>query len=352
MAENTAIEWTDHTFNPWVGCTRISPACDNCYAADWARRAGKPGLWEPGAERQRTSAENWRKPLKWNRDSAARVAAGGRRTRVFCASLADVFDNQVPPEWRADLWALIRATPDLDWQLLTKRPQNIADMLPSDWADGWPNVWLGATVEDQERADRNIPHLLAIPARVRFLSVEPLLGPVDLEPWLEWPEPAPEVSGESWGCQQCDAHCPKCPKRKAVHLYPEGPIGAHGCPEWILENRQTVDWVIVGGESGPQARPMHPDWVRAIRDQCAAAEVPFLLKQWGNWKPSYDRDRDDPDWQRCSEESRDPRGRWMNLAGGHGFHGQRVVWMTSDHKARNGRTLDGITHDAFPEPRP
>lgn len=343
MAENTPIEWTDHTFNPWVGCTRISPACDHCYAADWARRAGKPGLWEPGAERQRTSADNWRKPLKWNRDSAAQVAAGGRRIRVFCASLADVFDNQVPPEWRADLWALIRATPDLDWQLLSKRPQNIPDMLPPDWGDGWPNVWLGTTVEDQERADRNIPHLLAIPARVRFLSVEPLLGPVDMTR-VTYPR--------RYGSGLLDA------LRGTARGHNDVPLG-------LYADGARIHWVIVGGESGPKGRPMLGAWVRAIRDQCAAATVAFLFKQWGEWSPVTMKgdSLDDPESVAaypdpgCSPEGShtgsQPCRFWQD--------GRWVYWTDIEAlptpgarrigKARAGNTLDGRTHLEFPEPR-
>lgn len=224
MAENSKIEWCRHTFNPWLGCTKLTPACDNCYAEGWAKRTGQAGLWQ--GERRRTSAANWRLPLKWDRAAAA----AGERHRVFCASLADVFDNQVPPEWRTDLWELIRATPNLDWMLLTKRPENIRKMLPPNWGDGWPNVWLGTTVEDAERV-RRIAVLRRAPARIRFLSCEPLLGDLGTL----------DLTG--------------------IHL------------------------VISGGESGPRARPMHPAWARALRDQCAAAGVPFFFKQWGEWHP-------------------------------------------------------------------
>jgi protein gp37 len=183
MGENSAIEWTDHTFNPWVGCTKISPACDHCYAEGWAKRTGQPEMWH--GKRRRTTPANWREPLKWN--AAAQKA--GERARAFCASLADVFDNQVPEEWRSDLWSRISATKHLDWLLLTKRPQNIAKMLPETWGNGWPNVWLGTTVENQDEADRRIPHLLAVPAAVRFLSCEPLLGAVDLSGFhIGWSE--------------------------------------------------------------------------------------------------------------------------------------------------------------------
>jgi protein gp37 len=135
-------------------------------------------MWGPHAPRQRTSPANWRLPLRWD----CEAAAVGERRRVFCASLADVFDNRgsIQPEWRADLWALIRSTPSLDWTLLTKRPGNIAKMLPSDWGKGWRNVWLGCTVVKQDEASKDIPKLVAVPARVRFLSMEPLPGPVDL----------------------------------------------------------------------------------------------------------------------------------------------------------------------------
>lgn len=250
MGENSAIEWCDHTFNPWIGCTKVSPGCDVCYAERLAvTRLGVS--WGPHGERRRTAPGTWALPLRWNRQAERE----GRRFRVFCASLADVFDNQVPEEWRTDLWRLIEATPHLDWLLLTKRPQNIRPMmiaarraiLGAEVAEEhvlwpWPNVWLGTTVENQEEAARRIPHLLRAPAAVRFLSCEPLLGPVDLAPW--WKESPPG----------------------STYWHPNG-----------------LHWVITGGESGPGARPMHPDWARSLRDQCAAAGVPFFFKQWGEW---------------------------------------------------------------------
>lgn len=248
MSANSKIEWTDHTFNPWEGCQKVGPGCDHCYAETRNARFGG-GIavnWGPGAPRRRTSASNWQQPLKWN----ARAEREGRRYRVFCASLADVFDNQVPPEWRADLFRLIRSTPHLDWLLLTKRIGNahemMADIIEHELDMGpdhsfdlmpWPNVWIGATVVNQEEADRDIPKLLAVPARVRFLSMEPLLGPVTIRPEWVWPQGA--------GC-----------------LY-----GLH--------------WVIVGGESGPGARPMQLQWARSIVRQCQAAGVPVLVKQLG-----------------------------------------------------------------------
>ena len=227
MGAITRIAWCDATFNPWVGCLRVSTACDRCYAAALSWRYGwRDGkgrdLWDVGADRKRTSPAYWRGPLRWNECAQAE----GKRRRVFCASMADVFDNKVPTSWRFDLWSLVRATPALDWFLLTKRPQNIRDMLPTDWGEGWPHVWLGTTTENQEEANRRIPHLVAIPAAVRFLSVEPMVEPVDVTPWLV--------------------------------------LSSH-------DVRAPISWIIVGGESGGGARPMHPDWLRGLRDQVHAA---------------------------------------------------------------------------------
>lgn len=249
MTENSNIEWTDHTFNPWRGCTQISPACDNCYAAAIAARF-KSVVW--GGPRKRTSVANWKNPIKWQRMAAQFFAVHGRRQRVFCASMADVFDNQVNPNWRADLWDLILQTPDLDWLLLTKRPQNIEKMKPEFWDEIKGHVWLGTTVESQEVADRNIPHLLHHDSAVRFLSCEPLLGPIDLI----------NLGVDNW--------LNLLPYNSLAHTYIDDKYRHLG-----------VDWVIVGGESGPNARPMQAEWARSIREQCAVAGVPFLFKQWG-----------------------------------------------------------------------
>lgn len=233
MGENSGIQWTTHTFNPWVGCQRVSPGCENCYAEAYDKRVGgakvgeeKKLRWGPTAPRVRTSPANWRKPLAW--DAAAKAA--GERHRVFCASLADVFEDR--PElgpWRRDLFDLIKATSNLDWLLLTKRPENFNEFLP--WrrylGKPWPNVWLGVTVEDQQRANERIPHLVAQrETTVRFLSMEPLLEAVDLGPWLD----------EDQNGFVCD-----------------------------------IDWVIVGGESGGKARPFALNWAESIVNQCRDA---------------------------------------------------------------------------------
>lgn len=248
MAEKTGIEWCDSTFNPVVGCTKVSAACDFCYAESWAKRTGHPELWN--GSRRLTSNENWLKVSRWNEAAAKFRDENGRRRRVFCASLADVFDNQWEETWRSALWFLIAQCPGLDFLLLTKRPQNIRKMLPPDWGDGYPNVWLGTTVENQEEADRRIPHLLAVPATVHFLSCEPLLERLDLS---------------------------------AIPLRPgHAPLYAPLTGNWWHTDtglKTTIDWVIAGGESGPNARLMQSDWVRSLRDQCATAGVPFFFKQ-------------------------------------------------------------------------
>ncbi len=298
----TKIEWTathlpdgrvlpGYTFNPWTGCTKVSPGCDHCYAEGWSKRSWHVE-WGPHGARRRTSAANWRLPIKWN----AEAEASGIRRKVFCASLADVFDNHrsILPEWRADLWAMIAATPHLDWLMLTKRPQNIGNMLPVpfDFERQYPNVWLGTTVENQTEADRRIPQLLNIPAAVRFLSVEPMLGPMDLAPWL-----APDKfcercdDGEGYGnrCGRSDIpRSEQCPWTMAFQVCTDhGPFAADGQPAAVTCDVRTLDWVICGGESGPGARPMHPDWARSLRDQCNAARVPFFMKQMGGVRKPF-----------------------------------------------------------------
>ena len=253
MGQDSRIEWTTHTFNPWVGCTKVGPGCAHCYAERWAKRSGLV-QWGPNAGRRRTRAANWRAPRRW----AAAGAAAARRPRVFCASLADVFDDQVPVAWRTDLWALIRETPDLDWIIVTKRIAGAAALLPPDWGDGWPQVWLLATVCGQDEAERDVPRLLATPSARRGLSCEPLLGPIALRQ-LDAGGPAASVDALTGRWAGGAGHVTTGPR---------------------------LDWVIAGGESGPNARPMHPRWVRALRDDCQAAGVAFFFKQWGEWGPA------------------------------------------------------------------
>lgn len=247
MSTKTAIAWTDHTFNPWWGCARVSPGCNNCYAETFAKRTGHD-LWGKGGERRFFGDKHWAEPEKWNRQAEAE----GRRHRVFCASMADVFEARDDlDEHRERLWALIEATPWLDWQLLTKRPLGVQAYVPVSWWESFPpNVWLGTTVEDQQRAEERIVSLVASPARIRFLSCEPLLGPVDLNPWLR-------------------------------RISPE----AEAASDYVWDTSHRIDWVIVGGESGPRHRPLDLAHARAIRDACQTWRVPFFFKQVGGRTP-------------------------------------------------------------------
>jgi protein gp37 len=360
MADQTHIEWCDSTFNPWIGCTKVSPACDHCYAAVSTPARTLSTEWGAGQPRRRTSVANWAQPLRWNskaEEFGQCDACGGRgerkakwavcqacknglmksaRRRVFCASLADVFDNEIDWTWRRDLFEMIRGTPNLDWLLLTKRIGNVLPTLTSqkqhvarneaewrffdDWIDGRPpsNVWLGATICNQAEADRDIPKLLATPASVRFLSIEPLLGPVFLN--------RVTVSGRGWqdtlnGWRDCLNY----PGRE-----------------------NTIDWVVAGGESGPHARPMHPDWVRSLRDQCAAACVPFLFKQWGEWRPPLEAEDYDTSMGRAQTTPAfivSPTGT-VHCFESEWTSGGSV--MRRSGKKRAGRLLDGIEHNGYP----
>jgi len=310
MAENSKIEWTDHTFNPWIGCTKVSPACKHCYAEALDKRWGRNN-WGANATRTLTGAANWKKPLQWNKQAEKE----GRRYRVFCASLADVFEQHGNPQtadsmtaWRRDLWDLIESTPNLDWLLLTKRPENVAVMTPEHWDDvNWPhNVWIGTTAENQAEADKRVPELLKIPARVRFLSCEPLLGPVEMSDYFGKLQP---INDESY----------------------TDPV------------RNGIDWVICGGESGHGARPMHPDWARSLRDQCAAAGVPFLFKQWGEWAPVAFR-----------SPSANRFGEFVTVAGNKQVFDEGSMTHTNTScmhfigKKAAGRLLDGREWNQFP----
>lgn len=268
MAHNSRIEWTHHTFNPWWGCTKVSPGCDYCYAETWARRTGHT-IWGHRQPRRQLSEGYWQQPLLWDREAQKRR----RRARVFCASMADVF------EWRAELnplrerlWRLIEDTPHLDWLLLTKRPHLVSRLAP--WSD-WPvNVWLGTTAEDQRWAQKRVPHLAQVPAKTRFLSCEPLLGHIDLTEW-----------------------------------------------------RDSIDWVIAGGESGARARPSDPAWFRSLLSQCRELGIPFHFKQWGEWAPATHHSPKGK--AHCSDYS---------------------VELVRLGKRESGRKLDGKTWDQFPTP--
>jgi protein gp37 len=299
MAQTTGIEWCDATFNPWLGCTKVSPGCAHCYAevdtpARHAKSIGLP-LWGPNANRQLTSETYWKQPLTWNRFAEK----AGRRLKVFCASQADVFEDWpgqlmnscgdplslwkergkpaltellVDPNTpytldhaRVRLWNLIEQTPWLYWLLLTKRPENMVRMTPESWRNGWPlNVVAMTSVEDQRFADRRIPALLAVPAKMHGISAEPLLGPIDLRKWI-WP------THWHWS---------------AEYDSPEQAIAAGGFAErkpqtLVSASAKFLDWVIAGGESGTKNRSARLEWFQSLAKQCKKAGTTFFMKQMG-----------------------------------------------------------------------
>jgi protein gp37 len=240
MGQTTEIAWCDSTFNPWIGCQKVSAGCDNCYAETLMDKRYHRVQWGPHGERKRTSEANWKLPFRWARQARealedyeiGMLTLKPHRPRVFCASLADVFDNKAPKGARADLWGVIEDTPELDWLLLTKRPENILDMIPPKWDCGLPsNIWMGTTCEDQSAFDRRWPILSCVPARVRFISYEPAIGPLFIR------------------------HAP----------------GLH--------------WVICGGESGTSYRPMDHHWAAMVRNDCIRIGAAFFMKQMAGKRP-------------------------------------------------------------------
>lgn len=303
MGDTTHIEWTDATWSPVTGCTRVSPGCVNCYI-DWAPPFRIEGRHFTDRDGNRSHAIGATTGVRLHPDRLdwPLRKRSWRGKRVFVCSLADLFHDDVPDEYIARVFAVMALTPEVTYQVLTKRPARMRALLASGtfagmvWRDvddlSWPlpNVWLGVTVEDQERADRRIPILLDTPAAVRWLSCEPLLGPVNLG--------------------------------RAVGTY------YGGDPR---EDESGIDWVVVGGESGPGARPMHPDWARSLRDQCRDAGVPFLFKQWGDLVTE----------EQAPEDITLPAVSWRHLG-----DDQPPVWRVG--KKRAGRLLDGRTHDGYP----
>lgn len=350
MSEQTKIEWCDSTFNPWIGCTKVSPACDHCYAERDMAIRHKRVEWGAGKPRSRTSAANWKLPERWNRERWVQCSCGWRgagieggdgcggcgkhattaptRRRVFSSSLADWLDNEVPIEWLVDFLDLVRTTPNLDWLLLTKRIGNWSrrikaaiDYCDSDdpcelrtWLWAWingsapANVWIGATIANQPELERDLEKLYRVPARVRFISAEPMLSPL---------------------------------------LFHEALTFADADGDLLLH------WIIAGGESGTRARPSHPDWFRSLRDQCAAAGVAFLFKQWGEHLPGqlaahplYPNSR--AAWRL------DQRGDWWSIADEAGIPRDQLqsIHFIRPGKKAAGRLLDGIEHNAFPRSAP
>jgi protein gp37 len=329
MAENSKIEWTDHTFNPWMGCTKVSDGCKFCYAEREMDHRYHKVKWGPQGKRVRTAKQYWKQPLKWNMTWFVQCEVCGLRQafnelvrcpgcehpiaatmktvrqRVFCGSLCDVFerkeDQKEMDQWRADLFQLIYQTPNLDWLLLTKRPENIERMIPWDGIEKHipTNIWWGFSAENQKEFDVRVPIMESfsrIYHQTYFVSIEPLLGPIDITgPWLEEIDLGDE-----------DASCWSSP----------------------------IDWVICGGESGPDARPLNPAWARSLRDQCKEADVPFFFKQWG-------------EWVQLKEEQLDPG---MTFKRKPIRIGDDTLFHLGKHRAgRFGRYLDGQEFMEFPK---
>lgn len=366
MGANTAIEWTQATWNPIVGCSVISPGCTNCYAMRMAARleAVRPGGHYAGTTQRSKAGTVWIGKVAMAPDHILTAPLRRRKpTTYFVNSMGDLFHEAVPDEWIDRVFAVMALSPQHTFQLLTKRSARMREYLrsrgtcipigsrqeaerlsgedPGAMRHPLPNVWLGVSTEDQERADERVPALLVTPAAVRFVSAEPLLGVVDLTSIAVSSKPAPgHFLGEK-------THC-------ARHLDAlRGVIGWSGQGLAPSENPETsglaaIDWVIVGGESGPGARPMHPDWARALRDQCMGAGVPFFFKQWGGYKPGSDFEFD------AKTVCLDRAGRVVpsparttdfppGATAGDGWSFMRRVGKT-----RAGRLLDGVSHDALP----
>jgi protein gp37 len=274
MADESKISWTDHTFNPWMGCMKVGEECRHCYADTLT--SGRMGLDVFGArhKRQRTSTGLWKRPARWNRDSFHDFTYGdglGRAHRVFCASLADLFEDAPGPnEWRDDVWAVIRSTPWLDWQLLTKRPERIVECLPDDWGRGWPNVWLGTSIGHRETVER-ARILGEIPAFNRFISYEPAIGPVI-------PEEIRNV---------CD---PDHPEENGTYYRWQDDYTGPGLPFYNCDGELGFHWLIAGGESGPGHRPMKLEWAADARAACETEEVAFFFKQTSGARPGQGED--------------------------------------------------------------
>jgi len=328
MAERTEIQWTDATVNFWWGCTKVSPGCEHCYAEAHDKRF-HGNHWGKGIERKKIKGAKalihklHHDHVSWSSDYHLGLLPDqcGPRRRVFVQSMADLFDPEVPIEWFTEAWILISHFDKLDYQIVTKRIGAVEARLNASKQDGrwWPrHVGLMITVTNQAEADRDIPTLLRLKAKLGIpwvgVSIEPMLGPIDLT---------------HIKLKESDA-----PERGKPDVTFNSLRGWYGT---ISADRVGIDWVICGGESGTQARTLHPDWVRALRDQCAAASVPFFFKQWGDWLPTS---HDDGQISYGSHE----RFGWQ-------VDTLEEVWMYRVGKKRAGRLLDGVEHNAFPEVR-
>lgn len=335
MGEATSISWCDSTWNAWIGCQKVGPGCDHCYAETLNNRFGG-GNWGPHAQRRRTSVGNWDEARLWQRTADAFVRRHGHRRRVFCGSMMDIADNAVPIEWAHAAFSLMEECDGLNWLPLTKRIRNIGKRVPDHWTrrGGWPkHVGLMITVVNQEEADRDIPVLLEQMGEYTIpwvgLSMEPLLGPVDLTPHLY---------GRATRCSDCPA---------------DGDCCCGYDTRRTLTGEPYIGWVIAGGESGKDARPMHPNWARFLRDQCATAGVPFHKKQWGEWAP-YDPESPvaplafvDLDGNEKHDPTKGDLRRAIEQA--HQTGSEPWALMQRIGKKAAGRLLDGIEYNGLPE---
>jgi protein gp37 len=432
----TKIEWTDKTWNPVTGCTKISDGCKNCYAETMAGRLQKMGSEKYQAGFKVTChPHTLREPYKWKKPS-----------RIFVCSMGDLFHEDVPFEFIAKVYAVMASSPRHTFQVLTKRPERMQKFF--EWAKSecakevgneeglrvLSNVQHGVTIVNQKEADEKIPILLRIPSAIRFVSIEPMLGGVELDKaWLTGYNSGDESENEREDSLH-DGHSRGTENRSersdmAIKSTESGQVGRRGedvemqtsksgeqhgkvlssadddrreeisCsgssvdmvsferrdtrgydnkshkrglqrqstdqsgisnvqrtsdafnktfrPNFQEGQARQISWIIVGGESGTKARPMHPDWVRKIRDDCQSAKVPFFFKQWGEWETFYDRHKDDPNWDSVPKES--PTTRRLNIEGGSGFHGERVVYLERVGKVKAGSLLDGKEYKEFPE---
>lgn len=388
MADKTSIEWTDATWNPITGCSIVSPGCTNCYAMKLAGTRLRNMPSRKGLTNQTKAGPVWNGEMRFNEEFALQPLHWKRPRMIFVCAHGDLFAEGVPDEWIDRVFAVMALAPHHTFQVLTKRsdrmrayvndPQTIkrvyhlvCDMalehrvnvtLIADrsheglappgarvYLGQWPlsNVWKGVSAEDQKRANERVPDLAYTLAAVRWISAEPLLGSIDLERILF-----------------CEKYY-----RSGAHHYVDVLRGGFWSPKPFFRASQDgeeksfftnhsdlkdnlIHWVVAGGESGSASRPMHPDWVRQLRDQCENAGVPFFFKQWGNWSSIMDRNKADPDWRADYANrlnDRHPDISWLNFEGGSGFHGERFHVMQRIGKAKAGRILDGITHDAFPK---
>lgn len=393
------IEWTEATWNPIVGCSLVSPGCTNCYAMRMAARLERMGQKRyRGLTKPSKAGPVWTGKMRLVEEALTLPLRRRKPTTWFVNSMSDLFHENVPDEWIDRVFAVMALCPQHTFQVLTKRASRMREWFEERWQPapaqrvqflnlppvdvpaepsgddrhervyqaagefldldtvsdrfwnpdgsrkwpGWPlpNVWLGISAEDQRRADERVPDLLATPAAVRFVSAEPLLGPIDFEA-MPFSEGDPR---HKWSALTGQA---------IMHA-----TGEDGHPDFTVRMTNPIkphlDWIIVGGESGPGARPMHPDWARRIRDACAATSIAFHFKQHGAWTVAMDREAQDPDWRADYSRTLNDGQHgiaWLNLAGGRGFHGERFHVMRRVGKSAAGRILDGVEHNELPDRR-